>query len=234
MPESKPYSKTILCLANSRRPGGHCFAGRELRNGKLGGWIRPINAKHGNAVSDRDRQYADKSMADLLDIVSVPMLGPRPQGHHQEDHQIQDEHYWTKIGRATWNQIIEATQNVAGTLWPNEDHSFHGVNDKVSEATTNKQTGSLLLIAPKTLDLVVGQESQYGGGSRRRVRAHFKYNSIGYNLVVTDPWVEDRYFANADGRYPIEGSRLCISLPEVINGNSTKLVAAVITKERVD
>ena len=54
MLDPQPYSKTILSLANSRRPDGHCFAGKEFANGTAGGWIRPINTAHRNAVSDEE------------------------------------------------------------------------------------------------------------------------------------------------------------------------------------
>jgi hypothetical protein len=95
-------------------------------------------------------------------------------------------------------------------------------------------TGSLLLIKPSGLDLAVGPESQYGGGSRRRVRAKFQFNGVAYNFVVTDPWVETKYFSGQDDTFRINKSRLCVSLAEVVNGNATKLVAAVITPERVN
>jgi hypothetical protein len=135
MPDPQLYSKTILSLANSRRPDGHCFAGKEFANGTAGGWIRPINTTHRNAVSDRDRQYEDQTFADVSDIVTVPLQGPRPNVHHKEDHQIRADRYWRKAGRATWQQVVNATDSVIGTLWPNETSSYHGLHDKVSEAT---------------------------------------------------------------------------------------------------
>jgi hypothetical protein len=233
MADPAPYSKTILCLANSRRPDGRCFAGKEFSNGVAGAWIRPINKANRDAVTDRDREYEDETLADVLDIVRVPLLGPRPNGHHQEDHQIRDDRYWTKVGRANWQQVVRATDTVVGTLWPNGNRSFHGLNDKVAADIAVNQAGSLLLIEPGRLDLVVRMESQYIGPDRRRVRADFDLNGARYNFVVTDPWVEDRYFAGQDGTYRVNGARLCVSLPEIINGSSTKLVAAVITPERV-
>ncbi len=157
---------------------------------------------------------------------------PRPHAHHQEDHQIRPDHYWVKRGRATWQQIVEGTDVVAGTLWPNEASSYHGVNDKVSGPTAVKQPGSLYLIEPTRLDLVVAMETQFNGPDRRRVRARFTFNGEQYNFVVTDPWVEEKYFAGKDATYRVDQARLCVSLPEIVGGNSTKLVAAVITPER--
>jgi hypothetical protein len=91
MPDPEPYEKTILCLANSRRPGGRCFAGKEFANGATGPWIRPINAANSDAISEEDRTYQNGALADVLDIVTIPMQGPRPRAHHQEDHQIRPD-----------------------------------------------------------------------------------------------------------------------------------------------
>ncbi|MFC0242784.1 dual OB domain-containing protein [Rhodopseudomonas telluris] len=227
------YSKTILCLANSRRPGGACFAGKELEVGKLGHWVRPIDAKRSNAIAERDAKYADGVSADLLDIVRMPMSAAAPSDHQTENHQIDPGFYWTKKGRATWEQIIEATDKVAGPLWSDGDHSFHGLNDKVNEETAKTLDGSLLLIKPSQLELVVGEESKFGGGTARKVRAKFKLNGTDYNFVVTDPWIETKYLAKPDGSYAVDGSRLCVSLAEILNGSATKLVAAVITPDRI-
>ena len=120
-----------------------------------------------------------------------------------------------------------------GPLWVNETSSFHGRNDKVSEASAAQLPGSLYLIEPVDLKLVVGRESSYQGPDVRRVRASFFYNKIPYNFVVTDEPVESLCFSKGDGTQRIKDARLCVSLAEVLNGNATKLVAAVITPERV-
>ena len=130
-------------------------------------------------------------------------------------------------------QVVAATDKVTGTLWPNEASSFHGFNDKVTGATAAGLTNSLWLIAPTRLDLVVNAESQWGGApDRRRVRADFDFNGVRYNFVVTDLWIEEKYFAGDNGTYRVNESRLCVSLPEILSGYSTKLVAAVITADR--
>jgi hypothetical protein len=134
---------------------------------------------------------------------------------------------------ATWEHVTAATETVNGVLWHDGRHSYHGVNDKVPEAVCSTLNNSLLLVEPQKLTLVVAKESKYFGGHERRVRAEFTYNGNSYNFVVTDPWIEQKYFALADGRYEIATSRICLSLPEILNGNATKLVAAVITPEEI-
>lgn len=227
------YYKTILCLANSRRPGGTCFAGKEFASGKTSGWVRPINASHHGALSTQDRLYKDNTYADVLDIVKVALQEPKPHLHHKEDHQIRADEYWEKIGRATWQDVVKATDVVKDALWVNDDSSFHGQNDKVNEASAAKLSGSLYLVEPTDLDLVVSKESMFQAPDERRLRARFTYNSLRYNFVVTDESVEASYLAKGDGTYRIKDVRLCISLAEVLHGNAIKLVAAVITPDRV-
>src|ERR1700733_238560 len=186
MSQEPKYTKKILCLANSRRPGGRCVAGKEFADGATGAWLRPVNAQNGNAISETDLQYENGKYADVLDLIEIPLVEEKPHGHQTENHLITPDYYWMKRGCATWAQIVDATDNVSGPLWSNPEHSFHGRNDKVPEALANTLTGSLLLIKPSLLDLVVGPESQYGGGSRRRIRADFQFDGVRYNFVVTD------------------------------------------------
>jgi hypothetical protein len=233
MSQEPKYTKTILCLANSRRPGGRCVAGKELSGGKIGAWMRPINGQNGNAVSELDLQLENGTVADVLDVLTIPMVQPSPQGHQTENHLIAPDYYWTKQFRANWQHVVEATDSVTGTLWSTGDSTYHGQNDKVSEALAAGFGHSLMLIEPATLTLIVGPASQYGGGSRRRVRAAFTFDKTYYNVVVTDPSIEAKYFAGSDGHFKIEGSRLCISLSEIFNGFAFKLVATVITPDRV-
>jgi hypothetical protein len=233
MSQEPRYTKTILCLANSRRPGGRCVAGRELSDGEIGVWIRPINVQNGHAISESDLQFQNGTSADVLDVLTIPMLQPSPGGHQTENHVIAPDYYWRKEFRANWQHVVEATDAVAGALWLTGDSSYHGRNDRVSETLAAGFDHSLMLIEPATLALVVGPESQYGGGSRRRVRAAFTFNRTHYNLVVTDPWIEAEYFAGSDGNFGIQNCRLCVSLSEVFNGYAFKLVATVITPDRV-
>ncbi|MCL2716980.1 MAG: hypothetical protein FWD68_21145 [Alphaproteobacteria bacterium] len=175
----------------------------------------------------------DGSSVDLLDIVTVPMHAPAPAGHQTENHQIDDRVHWSKVGRATWEQIVSATDDIKGSLWSDGDSSRYGRNDKVSGFIAETLNGSLLLIEPSQLEIVVGSEPKWGGGSVRRVRARFVLNGTTYNFVVTDPWIERRFFASPDGSFGVEGSRLCVGLAEISNGAAVKLVAAIIKPSRI-
>jgi hypothetical protein len=85
-------------------------------------------------------------------------------------------------------------------------------------------------VSPEILPL---EGSAYHGPDVRRVRADFDCNGTQYNFVVTDPFIEQKYFAKPDGTYRVNDARLCASLAEILNGSATKLIAAVITSDRV-
>jgi hypothetical protein len=233
MPVAPTYTKSFLCLANSRKPGGHCVAGRTFNNENYTGWLRPISTRNSHEISGAEQLYADGSGAKLLDVIKVTLAQAQPIFYQTENHVIAPIR-WEKLQDATWNHVTAATETTNGALWHDGLSSYHGVNDKVPEAIATTLNTSLMLIKPQTLTLVVAQESKFLGGYDRRVRAEFTYNNTSYNFVVTDPWVEQKYFALADGRYDIPTSRLCLSLPEILNGNAIKLVAAVITPENVE
>jgi hypothetical protein len=78
MPQEPKYTKTIICLANSRKMSGRCLAGREIDGEKIDAWIRPVSAREHEEISEGDRRYKDGHTTNLLDIVTIPMLKPKP------------------------------------------------------------------------------------------------------------------------------------------------------------
>ena len=226
------YTKLFLCVANSRKPGGHCVGGRTFNRDNYTEWLRPVSTRNTHEISDAELLYADGTRAQLLDVIKLTLTQAEPLYHQTENHVIAAVQ-WEKLQEAQWNHVTAATETTTSALWHDGLSSYHGLNDKVPEAIAHTLTNSLMLIEPQTLSLVVAQESKFMGGYDRRIRAAFTYNDTHYNFVVTDPWIENKYFAMEDGRYDIPMSRLCLSLPEILNGNATKLVAAVITPENV-
>jgi len=83
------YTKTIVCLANSRKPpSGRCIAGKEILESGYGGWIRPVSARPSAEVSEEERRYKDGRDPRVLDIIVVPMIAPAPSLHQTENHII--------------------------------------------------------------------------------------------------------------------------------------------------
>lgn len=114
------YTKTIVCLANSRKPpSGRCVAGREVTSAGFGAWIRPVSARSSQEISEEERRYQDGKDPRVLDIIAIEMTRPQPQHHHEENHLIDDGYYWTKRGTVLWRDLQGAVEDPAGPLWLN-------------------------------------------------------------------------------------------------------------------
>ena len=227
------YTKTIVCLANSRKPpSGRCVAGREVLSHGFGGWIRPVSARPTQEISEEERRYENGRDPRVLDVVSIKMRRPQPQEHQQENHLIDDGYYWARQDAVNWQDLQKAVEDPAGSLWLNGPSSSHGHNDRVPEDRLSSLNRSLYLVRPDGLRLIVAPEGGDFGPERRRVRAEFHLCGHLYRIVVTDPWIESKCLAKPDGEIPLKNALLCVSLGETFHGFAYKLAAAVITPRR--
>lgn len=227
------YTKTIVCLANSRKPpSGRCVAGREVTPLGLGAWIRPVSARLTQEISEEERRYQDGTDPKVLDVIAIKMTGAQPQHHQQENHLIDDGCHWVKQRTISWHDLQAAVEDPAGPLWPNGYSSSYGHNDRVPEDRASGLSRSLYLVRPDELTLVVAAEGGGFGPARRRVRARFDLSGQSYCIVVTDPWMERQCLAGNDGETRIDDALLCVSLGESFHGFAYKLAAAVITRQR--
>ncbi len=141
-----PTVKRIVCLANSRKRGGRCVAGKALRpDGSAGGWLRPISARDDEEVSPRERCYADGGEPQILDVIDVPLLSPRPKTYQRENWLLDPNRRWAKVGRATWNDLRAMTDRDE-PLWINGHSARGGQNDRIPLAETAAIDNSLRLI----------------------------------------------------------------------------------------
>lgn len=228
------YQFKIVCLANSRKPpSGRCIAGKLWDAGKAGPWLRPVSTRASHEVSEAERRYPDGHLAQLLDIVTVPLIEPKPFHFQHENHVLDDEYYWQKTGVASWVDVRACLDGFDQEFWSRSQSTYHGMNDKIAEAEVQRFGSSLKLIEVDDLQIEVQMEGGFEGRpGKRKVRARFVYSRQHYLLSVSDAALEDQYLKRGDGAYPVGLAILCISLVEVFHGFSFRVVASVITPER--
>lgn len=227
-------SKTILCLANSRKKGGRCVAGKEVVGSQFGGWVRPVSARQEEEIADAERRYADGTRLGLLDIVKIPILGHTPGPYQPENYLINAGNAWEKVGAAKWSQVAAMLDKPA-TLWTNGSSSSNGFHDEVEEhEAASLGVGSLYLVRPDQLSLTIDVEGAAFGNPRRVVRASFVYAGVPYRFSVTDVSIEQHMRAKPNGSSEtVSDAILCVSLGAVFKGYAYKLVATVLTLARV-
>ena len=227
-----PDVKRIVCLANSRKMSGRCVAGKEiLPDGRLGGWFRPVSAREGEEVSERERSYADGGDPRLLDVIDVPVLGARPTLHQRENWLLDPQRRWRFVRRVHPSELARLADPPA-PLWVNGYGSSNGINDGVPLRAASGLRDSLRLIWTDSIALSVSAPWESRGDFRRVVRARFPYLGTECGLRVTDPLCENRYLEMPVGEYPIGGRFIAASLAErPYYGFYYKLIAAIVDPE---
>lgn len=221
------YTKTLVCLANSRKTAGRCIAGKELADGNQGPWFRPISSRATHEISEEERRFQDGQDPKLLDIISIPCSQPQPSPYQGENHLIDPDYYWERSGRLEWGDLGQLLDQPA-SLWSNGESSYAFLNNRVPDSYAGGR--SLYLVAVESLELLVGPKSnQY---PKRIVRGQFTYQGVPYRMSVTDPAIERHFFERRDGSYVIQSPHLCISLGDPFQGYLYKLIASVLFEDR--
>lgn len=219
-----PYTKRLVCLANSRKQQGHCIAGKEITAEGFGNWIRPISSEDDGKLWNAHIRYENGQVPSILDVVRITFIRRKLHGYQTENHLINESVRWQHIGEVDLAELPTLCDPV-DTIWINGFHSYSGINDRIPLAVAAELQSSLLLIKPTRIRLRVAQEL-----NSRKVRANFIFGETTYQLAVTDPVAERLYRAREDGEYSITRRNIyfCISLSEPFDGFTYKLVAAII------
>lgn len=218
----------MVCLANSRKYGGRCVAGKEItEDGKSAGrWLRPVSQEDWGTLSMRCIALQDGAMPNLLDIVTVPIQGPDPRHCQQENAVADPTRAWRRKGRLPIDRLPELVDDVEA-LWINGYDSRYGLNDRIpQDVAETRVRSSLLLIQPAELRICVEEFVN----SPLKVRARFHFKNVEYGLTVTDPLVEFAYSQKPLGEYPAtqKDVYLCVSLGEPFEGYCYKLAAGFV------
>ena len=235
-------AKTLVCLANSRKEKERCIAGKLFSGGKAGEWIRPVSDSPKGEVPERDLFYGDGDPLRVTDIVTVPLLGPAPHKHQQENWLLAPESPLVNRGRLAWKQLGELL-DIPADLWMD---SSSDRSDRIAIDYAERMKNSLRFIYVDELTLSVNWPRRRPGMPFRKslpqVRAVFEHHGNRYDLVVTDPVCESKYRDQkrgfgiqnkGGGEYAAGSCYVTVSLGEFWEGDEYcyKLAAAVIERQ---
>lgn len=214
----------IVCLANSRKFGGRCVAGKRLNGDSVGEWVRPVSPKETGELNSRVIALQGGAMPALGDILSIPVDKPAPHPYQSENIFLKSE-TWQKVGEFSPDRL-DALLDSPETLWQNGYSGWHGLNDRIPvEAFDSSGSGSLFFIHAREVSVHVVK----GADGLKHIRAGFIYGGRKYRLAVTDAAVEESFIKQEFGVYPLadEYVYLCISLSEPCEGFCYKLAAGI-------
>jgi hypothetical protein len=224
------YSRTIVCLANSRKYSGRCIAGLELNGSEPKGWIRPVSSASKGELQF-EHLYVDGGEPELLDLIQVEFLQPRPAFCHREDHLINAKSCWTRRGALRREELVSAIEPEAGCLWFDGGSTKFGINDKIPADAAAQLTSSLKLVQPKSLFIKVQTEGGQYRQPRSVIRGFFSLAGFDYTLSVTDGAIEREFLDARPGatKY-LRSPLLCLSVSELFESQNAcyKLIAGVI------
>ena len=101
--------------------------------------MRPVSARDGQEVSEDERQYEDGSDPQVLDIIDVPILGPRPRDYQTENWVFAPELYWEKVARLS-SLDLPGLADPIDPLWIDGHSTYNGRNGKIRQDEKRKMS----------------------------------------------------------------------------------------------
>jgi hypothetical protein len=189
--------KTFLVLANSIRSGCRCIGGREMLqkdgNRYYGPWIRPVSQQGAGEVRTLESMCADGRQPAVLDVVEVTLTAKQDCPHQPENYLIDPSCRWQKIGTIPANSLASIEERPAH-LWLQPGGRIDRIHSSMAVGSLNPFQ-SLYLIRPTNLQFRIWEaHDDFRGGPHKNRRAVFSYAGTEYNLPITDPTMDARYF----------------------------------------
>lgn len=230
--------KQIVCFANSRKPDGKCFAGKDIIDKR---WIRPISSRQSESLFPKEEcvrsndcskcTICNPLIPNLLDVVEIELCGYAGRAHQVENYYIGSKK-WKKIGILNVKLINQFLDANIQNLWVDGYQASNRKNDRVPVSKSSLLQNSLRLIEVKSLNLEVVFEGARYGNARKKVNGNFYYNGVEYIIPITDVSIEGQYLNLATGIYslPNHGKRilLCLSMGKDYNGYIYKFISGVM------
>jgi hypothetical protein len=216
----------LVCLANSKKLGARCIAGKEWSTPEHS-WIRPVSDVEHGAVPESACQLRGTSPQRglrPLDIVRVELQGmPSPQEHPED--RLLGPSAWVHVGTIDPDQLSSFVDS-PDTIIPMDPDASRTDHLGSAYVLAHPLRRSLWLIEVPALKLVWKE-----GNDGPKWYAEFWYRNTTYRLKVTDTFFLDLLEQQGTLR---EGARperhLCISIGVYYAKMEAyyKLVAAVL------
>lgn len=218
--------RLFICLANSKKYNQRCIAGVELEKSSRKGykyqiikradnpvWIRPVSSsEHGEVASELVDHI------DLLDIVEINILAVAPQGFQSENVLFDNRRLQVVDRIDKIEPLIDKLLTInTPTLFGNTERSVH-VNDAA------QIDHSLVFIKP--IDVDVYETRNFKGNPQ--TRSSFTYNSVHYDLPVTDIDFEEKFSKNPRILEDCAHVYFTVSLGVDFNEQHYKLIAGIL------
>jgi hypothetical protein len=234
--------KELVLLVNSIKNGQNCVAGREIirhaNQIQLGPWIRPVTDHDNGAVCTSEMLLENGGIPEFLDLLEIEVSENVNDPTQPENWRLCIEKKWKKTGeiqlKSVFDHLIENPLN----LWRGNCCKL----DRIDTAgyMNNGFNSSICIIKPEFFVMeIFTTYNVFIGREQKRRRGKFSYNGVAYNLAITDPDIDKKYFrpfpGNDEGvkQIPLNTEKclLCISLAPEFNGYHYKLIAKVIEGE---
>jgi hypothetical protein len=237
-------NKTIVVLANSKKPGGRCLAGKELiqkSNGwEIGSWIRPVTMENSGAVPEYSMSLALGHLPRLLDIIEIPFVRYAPTPDQPENWLLD-----IPIKPNTWqfrglfdSKEIKSLIDEPAEIWDDKTDSRRvvaGYPQKMSKPA------SLYLIKPEDiLSISIWSEPNPFEPTKpikRHRQAIIRYAGTSHSLDIDDVAFADKYYPKHPAPHdpPIsvklknpKETLVCVSLTPEYRGKHYKIAAAFL------
>ena len=216
--------KRMVCLAKSWRPGGMCIAGREIVNGQIGDWVRPVDVNNDDAVRPSVLNYELPDELQLLDVVELDLEGHVPCDHQQENWSIRRNRRIRHVHKFKRDEL-DAIRDGDRDLWRNGSSSSIGLNNRVRYAFAKQYRDSLRLIHVERLRLTVYEDERR---DEKRLKGTFDHRGETYTMQVKDVEFENECRERNLGTYLAQDRYLTISLAGEFNDYCYKLIAGIM------
>lgn len=196
----------LVILAKSIKHQAYCVAGKCLASGQ---WVRPVSSATGGAITSQQSQVTNPYGTyplKVLQNVEIDFSSHCPLINQPENYLISNK---------VWLQRFTTLPTNLGH-YLDSPISLWGQSDRVPYMLIRLG----MVPVPQSLYLVKVTNLKLYINTFHKRRASFTYNSVNYDLAVTDPNFSSLIIGNLQ-------NILCISLGENHQGSCFKLVASI-------